>query len=188
MSENIERSSDDILNQIADKASVSVKTDNETKKKTDLDNLVAKLEKTKIFEGMTIDHAFVAHYFPKTFRKVGRRKRAVAVANANEDGKIIINNRDASDFFKTDLLIHKMMRPLNVLGYNGGFTIKVLGGGISAQSEAISLAISRILSTYSPVAHKILKGFKLLTRDYRRVERKIPGHKKSRKLGCFPKR
>ena len=64
----------------------------------------------------------------------------------------------------------------------------VRGGGVSGQSGAIRLAISRALLKWDPDFRPALKSAGLLTRDPRMVERKKPGLKKARKAKQWVKR
>ena len=66
--------------------------------------------------------------------------------------------------------------------------IKVSGGGISGQSGAIRLGISRALVISDPSYRSILKNEGLLTRDSRVKESKKYGLVKARKAKQFSKR
>ena len=67
-------------------------------------------------------------------------------------------------------------------------TIKVVGGGIAGQSDAIKLAFARALIDYNPEWRLTLKPYGLLKRDPRIKERKKPGLKKARKAPTWSKR
>ena len=66
--------------------------------------------------------------------------------------------------------------------------IKVIGGGIAGQSDAIKLAFARALIDYNPEWRLTLKPYGLLKRDPRIKERKKPGLKKARKAPTWSKR
>ena len=66
--------------------------------------------------------------------------------------------------------------------------IKVSGGGISGQSGAIRLGISRALVKSDPSNRSILKNEGLLTRDSRVKESKKYGLVKARKAKQYSKR
>ncbi len=68
--------------------------------------------------------------------------------------------------------------------------IRVHGGGITGQSEAIRLGIARAMVKIdtSPETKKLLRADGMMTRDARKVERKKPGQKKARKRFQFTKR
>ncbi len=67
-------------------------------------------------------------------------------------------------------------------------TIKVKGGGIKGQAEAISHSLSRALVKFNPDFSKKLKRSGFLVRDSREKERKKPGLKKARKASQWKKR
>ena len=66
--------------------------------------------------------------------------------------------------------------------------VKVSGGGISAQSDAVKFGISRMISLISSDFIKFLRMFGFLTRDTRIVERKKAGRRKARKKEQYSKR
>lgn len=66
--------------------------------------------------------------------------------------------------------------------------IKICGGGIAGQSDAIKLAFARALIEWNPEFRLTLKPFGLLKRDPRVKERKKPGLKKARKSPTWSKR
>ena len=82
------------------------------------------------------------------------------------------------------------MEPLKMTANDKIFNIfvKVFGGGISAQLDAIRLGISRALINFDPELKTTLKKAGFLTRDPRMVERKKPGLKKARKAPQWAKR
>ncbi|WGH27089.1 MAG: 30S ribosomal protein S9 [Candidatus Shikimatogenerans bostrichidophilus] len=135
-------------------------------------------------------------YKKKIYHSIGKRKTSIALAyiinnNKNKNNKIIINNKKINNYFNNNMIFKKKIYyPLeltdNLKKFN--FFIKVKGGGLNSQSEAISLAISRILIKINKKFKKILKKKKLLTRDSRIVERKKFGKKKARKKFQFSKR
>jgi len=64
----------------------------------------------------------------------------------------------------------------------------VLGGGVSAQAQALRHAIARALCLANPLFRPPLKKVSLLTRDSRIVERKKPGLRSARKRDQYSKR
>ena len=69
-----------------------------------------------------------------------------------------------------------------------GVEVKVSGGGIGAQAEAVRHGISRALLKINPELKKPLKRAGFLTRDPRMVERKKYGLKKARRAPQWAKR
>lgn len=106
------------------------------------------------------------------------------------DGKITVNNKDYTSYFPLEILQEKVLQPLNTINMKSDFDIKirVKGGGINGQAEAIQLGISRSLCEINPENRSVLKSKGLLTRDSRVVERKKPGQKKARKKFQWVKR
>lgn len=122
---------------------------------------------------------------------LGRRKTSVArVYLSKGKGKITVNKRDVSEYFKTAVLLEKVNQPFHVTDTFGKFDVNVNvdGGGFNGQAEAIRLGISRALVELDPENKPKLKAESLMTRDPRMVERKKPGQKKARKKFQFSKR
>lgn len=123
--------------------------------------------------------------------KIGRRKTSVARVYMQEgNGEIFINGRELKDYFTTAVLQYKVEQPFLLTGTKGKYNVdvKVFGGGITGQAEAIRLGISRALCEVDPEFRLELKPEGLLTRDPRMVERKKYGQKKARKKFQFSKR
>jgi len=127
----------------------------------------------------------------KTLHTIGKRKTAVARLYLSPGiGKVIINNINLDQYFNSYILKEKVLQPSFLTKKTGKFDliIKIFGGGVNSQAEAIRLAISRALCEVSPLSRSILKSKGLLTRDPRSVERKKFGRKKARKQFQFSKR
>lgn len=126
-----------------------------------------------------------------TIHKIGRRKTSVARAYLNPGkGEFNINGKNLQEYFPTDVLRYKVEQPFALTDNQGKFdlAVKVFGGGMTGQAEAIRLAISRALCEVDVEYRKVLKPEGLLTRDARMVERKKFGQKKARKKFQFSKR
>ena len=126
-----------------------------------------------------------------TIHTIGRRKTAVArLYMSKGKGKIVVNNRNAQDYFTTATLLYKLNQPFLLAELEGKYDLKVnvTGGGITGQVEAVRLAISRALCKINEEYRTVLKAEGLMTRDPRMVERKKPGQKKARKKFQFSKR
>lgn len=125
------------------------------------------------------------------FEAVGRRKTAIArVRLFTKKEGIEVNNKNFDSYFPILRLQKKVMSPLEKMKITDklGATVKVLGGGINAQADAISLGIARALVKFNPDFQKRLRRFGLLTRDARAVERKKYGLKKARRAPQWKKR
>ena len=121
----------------------------------------------------------------------GRRKTSVArIYMQAGQGNITINGRDMKTYFGNELLENIVNQPLATVEQVGQYDIKVnvRGGGISAQAEAIRLAISKALVGDNGEVRPALKKEGFLTRDPRMVERKKFGKRKARRSFQFSKR
>ena len=122
---------------------------------------------------------------------VGRRKSSIARINLKKgNGKIIINNSSAKDYFKRDSLVMMLSQPLEIVDFAGkfDFIVNVRGGGLSGQAGAVRLGLSKKLEQIDPSYRSVLKKAGMLTRDARVVERKKPGQPGARKKFQFSKR
>ncbi|QIX61010.1 30S ribosomal protein S9 [Hymenobacter lutimineralis] len=121
----------------------------------------------------------------------GRRKTSVArIYMQAGQGNITINGREMKAYFGNELLENIVNQPLATVEQLNQYDIKVnvRGGGISAQAEAIRLAISKALVGDNAEARPALKKEGFLTRDPRMVERKKFGKRKARRSFQFSKR
>jgi len=121
----------------------------------------------------------------------GRRKTAVArVWVKAGKGKIIVNDKDITEYFARSVLRMIINQPFAITKTEGQFDVicTAEGSGLTGQAGAVLLGISRALTNYNPDYRKALKDAGLLTRDSRKVERKKYGHKKARKRFQFSKR
>lgn len=128
------------------------------------------------------------------FEGVGRRKTAVArvriypLSSGSSDVKI--NNKDVEKFFPVLKMRAAALSPLSVFGEKSRpeVTVSVKGGGISGQSEAITLGLARAIVKFNPDFRPTLKGSGYLRRDERIVERKKFGLRKARRSPQWKKR
>ena len=122
----------------------------------------------------------------------GRRKSAIAkVWLENGNGQLTINGQTLDQWLGGHEAVKKrVMQPLEVSKQETSVNVVVstLGGGYSAQADAVRHGISRALVAYDEQFRAVLKPYGLLTRDARSVERKKYGKKKARKSTQFSKR
>ena len=122
----------------------------------------------------------------------GRRKAATARARLLKGkGEIVINDKPALEYLcNNKSLLAEITDPLAVTqkqkDYN--ITVKVSGGGLSGQVDAIKLAISKALVVEFAEFKPILKKAGLMKRDSREKERKHYGLRSARKREQFSKR
>ena len=125
------------------------------------------------------------------FWGTGRRKTAVArVRMRRGTGRILVNGREADEYFPTERLQFVIRAPLRVLKVVNRYDVfaAIDGGGVAAQADAMLLGVSRALVKLEKEAHERLKEEGFLTRDSREKERKKYGRKRARAGFQFSKR
>ncbi len=128
----------------------------------------------------------------KYIEAVGRRKTSIARVRATPAAKntFHINEKSISEYFKSEGQRIIVMQSLET-SKNGEalhITVKVTGGGVNSQAEAIRHALARILIKMNPAHRKDLKKEGYLKRDPRAKERRKFGLKKARKAAQWSKR
>lgn len=122
----------------------------------------------------------------------GKRKTAIAKVWVKAgSGKIVVNGVDLNTWLGGHEAIKlKVVQPLLITKQDGLMDVEAttLGGGYSAQAEALRHGISRALAIMDANFRAALKPHGLLTRDSRVVERKKYGRRKARRKPQFSKR
>ena len=122
---------------------------------------------------------------------VGRRKSCVArVWLTRGNGQIVVNDKDYATYFDTewsrlDASIVKRVCPAFA---NYDVKANIVGSGLNAQADALSLAVSRALVEIDESLRPLLRKHNLLTVDSRLKERKKYGQKAARRKFQFVKR
>lgn len=124
-------------------------------------------------------------------RAKGKRKESTAVVHLVEgEGEVLVNGKSIVEAFPR---VHDRESALWALRstqrmdkYNAWVTVR--GGGVTGQTEAVTLAIARALMVHEPGLKPLLRKAGVITVDARRVERKKPGHVKARKMPAWVKR
>ena len=115
---------------------------------------------------------------------LGRRKSASARARLYKGkGNITINDKPALEYLSNNKnYLAEITDPLALAGKQTDFdiTIRVAGGGLAGQVDAIKLAISKALTENAPELRPLLKKAGLLKRDPREKERKHYGLRSAR--------
>ena len=122
---------------------------------------------------------------------LGRRKKAVARVRLKPgSGGFVINGKPMEVYFPPTQAARAAGAPLVATesGPNYDIFANVNGGGITGQSEAVSLGIARALKTINPATFETLREQGLLTRDARAKERKKYGRRGARRGFQFSKR
>jgi small subunit ribosomal protein S9 len=122
---------------------------------------------------------------------VGRRKRSVArVLLRPGKGDWSVNGRSMQDYFPRPTHQIRVEEPFKVAELEGAFdvVVRVNGGGLTGQSDAVRLGLARALVAHDEELRSAMREKGMLTRDSRQVERKKPGRPKARKRFQFSKR
>ena len=128
----------------------------------------------------------------KYYQVIGRRKTSVARIRlfTQGDKTITINEKPYKEYFPgldlqqiVDVALDRMKALDKFM-----VSVKVRGGGIHSQAEAVRHGISRALVKFNPDFRKRLRRAGYLTRDPRMRERKKFGLKRARRAPQWSKR
>lgn len=126
------------------------------------------------------------------FYGLGRRKSATArVRLLKGKGNITINDKPAKDYLSGNTsLLAEITDPLALVSKQNEFdmTVRVSGGGLSGQVDAIKLGVAKAITAGHTDLRSTLKKAEFLKRDPREKERKKYGLRKARKREQFSKR
>ena len=125
-------------------------------------------------------------------RAVGRRKTAAARVRITPKGTgvIVVNGKTLEAYFPLQTWQDKVRSPLALVGKakDMDVSVKVAGGGVSAQVEAVRHGIARALLKWNEDWRTALRAVGYLTRDPRAKERKKFGLHKARRGHQWRKR
>jgi len=128
----------------------------------------------------------------KFFEAVGKRKTAIARVRlmSQKEPSFSINNKDIKVYFPLAELQATAKSALEKINISNkfGVSVKVNGGGVFAQAEAIRHGITKALILINPVFRIKFKKLGYLTRDPRMKERKKFGLKRARRAPQWAKR
>ena len=127
----------------------------------------------------------------KYIATIGRRKTSSARVRITPSTKMsyVINDKELATYFPTDELQKVVTDPFTTtekMTYS--VSVKVTGGGIHSQAEAVRHGIARALVVEDEADKTKLKQAGFLKRDPRSKERRKFGLKKARKAGQWSKR
>jgi small subunit ribosomal protein S9 len=126
------------------------------------------------------------------YEAIGRRKESTArVRLVSGSGTFTVNEKEAGTYFPRVGDLQDVLRAFNAVGQDANkydITVKVNGGGVTGQTEAVRLGLARALVLLNGDWTSALRKQGLLTRDARVKERKKPGLKKARKAPTYTKR
>jgi small subunit ribosomal protein S9 len=128
----------------------------------------------------------------KYIEAVGRRKTSTARVRIKEASKnsFVVNEKEMPVYFMTGELAKIVSDPFTKLKLEEKFdvSVKVSGGGIHSQAEAVRHGLSRALIERDEELRTKLKKVGFLKRDPRMKERRKFGLKKARKAPQWSKR
>jgi len=126
------------------------------------------------------------------FEGIGRRKESTArVRIMSGSGVFTVNEKSLEEFFTRFGDSESILSPLLSAGYDRkgyDITVKVDGGGVTGQTDAVQLGLARALVKMNSDLTPVLRHGGFLTRDPRVKERKKPGLKRARKAPTYTKR
>lgn len=129
---------------------------------------------------------------PETINIItGKRKTAVARVRIKPGtGKIVVNGKNAPDYFCRPTSIRLIEQPFELTNTAGKFDVdaNIKGGGLSGQAGALRHGITKALIEQNPDLRLVLKRAGLITRDSRVKERKKYGLSGARRAYQFSKR
>lgn len=130
----------------------------------------------------------------KYYEAVGRRKTSVARVRLQSAAKteLTINDRSLKNYFPTEelrtIVVRALAAPEIPASEKFLISVKVRGGGVHSQAEAVAHGLARALMVKEAAWRPTLKKAGLLTRDSRMKERRKFGLKKARKAPQWSKR
>ena len=127
---------------------------------------------------------------PRTYA-TGKRKTAIArVWLKAGNGTIVVNGQPCDEYFERETSRMVLRQALELIEAQDQFDVwaTCVGGGKSAQAEAMRHGISRALCILDPEKRAAIKRAGFLTRDARKKERKKYGRPGARKRFQYSKR
>ena len=126
------------------------------------------------------------------FEAIGRRKESTArVRLTVGSGTFVVNEKPLEEYFPRLGDASAILSVLEATSQNPtqyDISVKVDGGGVTGQRDAVKLGLARALVTMDESLRSALRAEGLLTRDPRIKERKKPGLKRARKAPTYTKR
>jgi small subunit ribosomal protein S9 len=126
------------------------------------------------------------------FEAIGRRKESTArVRLTAGSGTFVVNEKRLEEYFPRLGDASTILSVLEATSQNPAqydISVKVDGGGVTGQRDAVKLGLARALVTMDESLRSALRAEGLLTRDPRIKERKKPGLKRARKAPTYTKR
>ena len=126
------------------------------------------------------------------YEGIGRRKTSTARVRlyVGGTGNMVVNDKAGQEYFSREQDYARLLELMTATGTEGRYNIavKVDGGGITGQADAVRMGLARALVKVDPTFREVLRRGGSLTRDARAKERKKPGLKRARKAPQYTKR
>ena len=126
------------------------------------------------------------------YEGVGRRKTSTARVRlyVGGTGNMVVNDKAGQEYFSREQDYRRLLELMTATGTEGRYniTVKVGGGGVTGQADAVRMGLARALVKIDPIFREVLRRGGSLTRDARAKERKKPGLKRARKAPQYTKR
>ncbi len=126
------------------------------------------------------------------YEGVGRRKTSTARVRlyVGGTGNVVVNDKAGQEYFSREQDYRRLLELMTATGTEGRYniTVKVGGGGVTGQADAVRMGLARALVKVDPIFREVLRRGGSLTRDARAKERKKPGLKRARKAPQYTKR
>lgn len=126
------------------------------------------------------------------FYGTGKRKTSIARVRlyADEGGPILVNGKPMDEFFNWAPWQKTINEPFHISNATNKFrvVVKVAGGGVNSQAQAIRHGITRALIVFDESLKPALRKAGLVTRDARIKESKKYGLKRARRAPQYTKR
>ncbi len=122
----------------------------------------------------------------------GKRKRSIARVRLylDEGALVLVNSKPMEEYFGWKPWQGIIAEPFQATDTVGRFrvVVRVLGGGVRSQAEAIRHGIARALVVYDQSLKPVLRQHGFITRDARIKESKKYGLKRARRAPQYTKR
>ncbi len=122
----------------------------------------------------------------------GKRKTSIARVRLylDEGAPVLVNGKPMEEYFGWKPWQGIIAEPFQATETVGRFrvVVRVLGGGVRSQAEAIRHGIARALVVYDQSFKPVLRQHGLITRDARIKESKKYGLKRARRAPQYTKR
>ena len=117
----------------------------------------------------------------KPILESGKRKKAVARVTLKQGKSLITINGTSLDIYQPRMAKLRIMEPIILAGSkatNLNISVKVAGGGVTGQADAVRLGIAKALAEHDNTLRQVFLDYdrQLLVADVRRRESRKPNN------------